>query len=197
MACIEEFGPAVGMSQIAERAGVPRPHLYRLVASKDELDDQVTRMAADELVARVGPAMSLPGTPLDIARGSIGAAVAWAAEHPNLYRFVAARQQTKALHRTRLGRRRFFNTVVEAVTAYLRSSNIEQDVPDGVLAGLMGMVDAGIIWWLDHHDEEQGQVIDRLARQVWLIIRDALLQLGLPIDDATLFGHVAVPEAED
>jgi len=185
------------MSQIAERAGVPRPHLYRLVASKDELDDQVTRMAADELVERVGPAMSLPGTPLDIARGSIGAAVAWAAEHPNLYRFVAARQQTKALHRTRLGRRRFFNTVVEAVTAYLRSSNIEQDVPDGVLAGLMGMVDAGIIWWLDHHDEEQEQVIDRLARQVWLIIRDALLQLGLPIDDATLFGHVAVPEAED
>src|SRR5690349_15505504 len=38
LSCIEEFGPGVGMGQIAERAGVPRPHVYRVIASKDELD---------------------------------------------------------------------------------------------------------------------------------------------------------------
>jgi hypothetical protein len=66
---------------------------------------------------------------------------------------MAARRQTKALHRARLGRTRFLGEVVAASTAYLQTSDVDVDVdvqaPDGILAGLMGMVDASIIWWLD------------------------------------------------
>ena len=121
-----------------------------------------------------------------IIEGVIAAAVGWAEEHPNLYRFMAARQQTKATHRARLGRTRFLGEVVAAASAYLRTPDVEVDLPDGVMAGLMGMVDAGIIWWLDHHDESQPEVVTRVAHQVWLVLRDVAQNVGLAIDDESL-----------
>jgi hypothetical protein len=50
----------------------------------------------------------------------------------------------------------------------------------------MGMVDAGIIWWLDHHDESQPEVVTRVAHQVWLVLRDVAQNVGLAIDDESL-----------
>jgi AcrR family transcriptional regulator len=59
LSCVEEFGPGVGMAPIAERAGVPRPHVYRVVASKEELDAEVGRLAADMFVERVARQVTL------------------------------------------------------------------------------------------------------------------------------------------
>ena len=180
---IEEYGAGVGTAQIAERAGVARPHVYRHFDSKEDLAGEVLRFAADQLIDAVRPAMQVSGTAPAIIRGVIGAALGWAAEHPNLYRFMAVRQQNKETHRARLGRTRFLGEVVAAASAYLRTPEVEVDLPDGVMAGLMGMVDAGIIWWLDHHDESQDEVVARIAHQVWLILRDLADSVGLGIDD--------------
>ena len=90
---IEEDGPGVGTAQIAERAGVARPHVYRHFDSKEDLEREVLRFAADQLIDTVRPAMRVSGTSPAIIEGVIGVAVGWAAEHPNLYRFMAARQQ--------------------------------------------------------------------------------------------------------
>jgi AcrR family transcriptional regulator len=185
-AAIEELGLNVGTAEIAQRAGVARPHVYRHFDSKDDLDDAVANRAATELVERVRPTMTRTGTPPEIVGGVVREAVAWAAEHPNLYRFMAARQQTKAMHRARMGRTRFLDEIVHAATAYLRSRDIDQEAPDGILAGLMGMADASIIWWLDHRDESQEAVVERVTRQAWLILSDMLRQLGLPISDDTV-----------
>lgn len=192
---IEELGPQVGTAQIAERAGVPRPHVYRHFTSKEDLEEEVTRAAAADLVERVRPTMTRAGTLAEIVRGSVEAAVGWAAEHPHLYRFMAARHQTRALHGTRMGRGRFLTLFVDAMADYLRTDDeAPPELPDGVLAGLMGMVDASIIWWLDHHDEDQVAVVDRIARQVQVILTDLLAQLGMPAATEAVL-HPAPPPA--
>ncbi|MFI8697029.1 TetR/AcrR family transcriptional regulator [Dietzia maris] len=183
---IEEYGPGVGTAQIAERAGVARPHVYRHFDSKEDLEREVLRFAADQLIDTVRPAMRVSGTAPTIIEGVIGAAIGWAAGHPNLYRFMAARQQNKETHRARLGRTRFLGEVVAAASAYMRTSEVQVDPPDGVMAGLMGMVDAGIIWWLDHHDESKEEVTTRIAHQVWLIMRDLAQSVGVAVDNDRL-----------
>lgn len=182
-AAIEEYGAGAGTAQIADWAGVARPHVYRHFDSRDDLESEVLRFAATQLIEAVRPAMRKSGTAPVIIEGVLAAAVGWAAENPNLYRFMAVRQQTKATHRARLGRTRFLGEVVGAASAYLRTPDVRVDPPDGVMAGLMGMVDAGIIWWLDHHDESQDEVVTRIAHQVWLVMRDLAQGVGLAIDD--------------
>jgi len=184
---IDELGPSVGMAQIAERAAIPRPNLYRHFDSKEQLDAEVTRFAAAELVRRVRPSLARAGTMHQVTEGVISPCVAWASEHPNLYRFLAAQRQTKALHQERTGRTRLLTELVEAMHSYLRSTELVNDPPAGVLAGLMGMVDASVIWWLDHHDESQDQLVHRLSRQVTVVLIDMLGEMGLRVPEETVF----------
>jgi AcrR family transcriptional regulator len=192
VASIEEHGPGVGMAQIAERAGLPRPHVYRVIASKDELDAEVGRLAAELFVERVRPTVTRPASLRETVYDAVAASVAWAAEHPNLYRFLAARQHARAASGPRQGRGRFLEMLVASSSEYLRRSGGDVEVPaaDGVFAGIMGLIDASIIWWLDHHDETQQQVVDRVARQVTLIQQDLLAQLGITADDYAVFGRL-------
>lgn len=185
MEAIEEHGVHVGTGQVAARAGLARPHVYRHFDSKDDLDDAVARAAADDLVARVRPSLSRSGTPPEVIRGVVSAAVRWAHQHPNLYRFMAARRQTRALQDARAGETRFLAEVLAASAAYLRATETEVEPSAGVLAGLMGMADASIIWWLEHHDERQRELVDRLARQVWLVIADMMREHGVELDEHT------------
>lgn len=184
---IEEHGLGVGTAQVAETAGVARPHVYRHFDSKADLDDEVARYAANQLLERVRPTLVGSGRPEELIHAIVTAAVAWASENPNLYRFMAIRQQTKASHRARLGRTRFLSEIVDAAAAYLRAIDIDTDIPDGILAGLMGMVDASIIWWFDHHDETQEQLVERLTRQVAAVLVDTLAQYGVVVPDDMVF----------
>jgi AcrR family transcriptional regulator len=183
-ATIEEFGEPLRTDSVATRAGVPRPHVYRHFDSKDELADEVARQAARSLISQIRPALSGSGTPPAIIGGVIAEAVAWADGHPNLYRFMAARQHTEVFGRAPRGRHPLLAELSGALNAYLRTQ-AEATAPDGVLAGLIGMVDASIIWWLDHRDEDAAQVTSRVAGQVWLIMKDAAATMGIPITDDT------------
>jgi len=191
VSCIEELGPGVGMAQIAERAGVPRPHVYRVIASKDELDAEVGRLAAEWFIEQVRPTVARSASLRETVHDAVAASVDWAAEHPNLYRFLAARQHARAASGPRHGRGRFLGMLVASSSEFLRRAESRTpDAPgaDGVFAGIMGLIDASIIWWLDHEDETQQQVVERVARQVTLILGDLLAQAGISADDYSVLG---------
>lgn len=168
---IEELGAAAGAADFAARAGVPRPHVYRHFGSTEDLSDEVARYATDALADRIRPALGRPGTPPVVVRGIVAELVSWAGENPNLYRFLAVRQQSSPLDGESFGRPSILAEVSRATALYLRE-HAGSDVPDGVLAGLVGMVAASVTWWLDRRDEDPGQVVERVARQVLLILAD-------------------------
>lgn len=182
-AAIDELGVSVGTAQIAERAGIPRPHVYRYVESREHLDALVARAAATQLLDHVRPAFLTPGTGHEIILGILTSTVEWAAAHPNLYRFMAQRPQTPGEHSARFGRTRFLDVVASSIGAYLRGTDISVSVPEGLLAGLIGMADGTIVWWLDHQDERQATMVARLTRQTEAVVRDALASVGITVPE--------------
>jgi AcrR family transcriptional regulator len=174
---IEEYGTQTGLATIADQAGVPRPHVYRQFTGKDDLDREVGRYAARLLSGWIRPSLTASGTPSSVIHGLIARVLQWAIDHPNLYRF-----------RARLAEEAAVDELVDALAAYLRAAGYDARPPAYVIAGIIGMVDAAIVWWLDHPAETgAGALTDWLADQVWLVLQDMLSRIGHPFDpDATL-----------
>ncbi|GIF20086.1 AcrR family transcriptional regulator [Actinoplanes tereljensis] len=171
---IEAYGTEAGLGAIADQAGVPRPHVYRHFTGKDDLDQEVGRHAARELSAWIRPSLTARGTPASVIHGLIERVVQWAVEHPNLYRF-----------RARLGSPAAVDELVDALAGYLRAAGYDTRPPAYVVAGLIGVVDAAVLWWLDHPDETgRAALTDWLADQVWVVLADMLRRIGHPFDPA-------------
>jgi AcrR family transcriptional regulator len=176
---IEEHGTGAGLGVVADQAGLPRPHVYRHFTGKDDLDQEVGRYAARLLSAWIRPSLSARGTPPEVIRGIVGQVLRWAVDHPNLYRF-----------RARLASSAAVGELAGAVAAYLRAAGHDARPPAHVIAGIIGLVDGGIIWWLDHREDPDSSgpdlagLTDWLAAQVWLVLADMVRRIGWPIDPA-------------
>ncbi|MEV6597018.1 TetR/AcrR family transcriptional regulator [Actinoplanes sp. NPDC051346] len=169
---IEELGCDAGLGAVADRAGLPRPHVYRHFTGKDDLDQEVASYASRLLSAWIRPSLTARGTPPEVIRGVIGRVLRWAVDHPNLYRF-----------RVRLQPARAVPELTDAAVAYLRAAGYDLRPPDHVVASVIGMVDAGVIWWFDHRDDLDIESLNEwLAAQVWLVLADMLERIGRPLD---------------
>jgi AcrR family transcriptional regulator len=169
---IEEHGSETGLAAIADQAGLPRPHVYRHFTSKDDLDQEVARHAARLLSAWIRPSLTARGTAPEVVHGIIGQVLGWAVDHPNLYRF-----------RARLGTHAAVGELGDAVAAYLRATGYDARPPAYVVAGIIGMVDGGVLWWLDHRTETTLDALTEwLAAQVLLTLGDMLRRAGHPFD---------------
>jgi AcrR family transcriptional regulator len=181
---IDELGPDVLTSQIAERAGLARPNFYRHFPSRDDLDLAVARVAYQELRAEVGARLDISGRPLDVIRAPIEAKVAWADSHPNLYRFVNARgYQWTSLQRT-VDHVAFAAEITSAAASHFPRFAADTDAADTVTTALGGLTEASILHWLRRRNETREQLTDRLTARSWLIIDDYLRRLGDRVDPA-------------
>lgn len=196
-AAIDELGPAVRMAQIAERAGIPRPNVYRHFRSKDDLDAEVARHASNQLIELIRPGLRRGGRPHEVIRGLVAPSFAWAAEHPHLYRFLAAQRQTRALHRARTGRPQLLDEVVATMGLHVQHKGELGKAPEGVLAGLMGMIDASVLWWLDHRDETEDHAVDRVSRQIEIVLADLLGQLGMELPEDVVLAPLGSQDPAD
>ncbi|HSX66305.1 TetR/AcrR family transcriptional regulator [Nocardioides sp.] len=191
---IEENGPDAATSQIAELAGVARPHVYRHFSSKEELLQEVARYAAGSLKDRVLPALEANGDAVDWIREPVKQAVEWASENPGLFLFLMGRNQARDLQRGRAGRSHFLGKIVEAAEAHLAAVGTvgTAGVPlDALFSGLKGMVDTSIVWWVRHQDEERDALVDRLSRQVGLIVQSGLAEHGIAVDETGVVSKFA------
>jgi AcrR family transcriptional regulator len=178
---IEAHGAEAGLGAVADQAGLPRPHVYRHFTGKDDLDQEVARHAARLLSAWIRPSLTARGTPPVVIGGIIGRVLAWAVEHPNLYRF-----------RARLGTPAAVGELGDAIAGYLRAAGYEARPSAHLVAGIIGLVDGGIIWWLDHRAETGVDALaEWLAAQVLLVLADMLRRAGSTLDPSAELAPVA------
>lgn len=190
-AAIEEHGPDALTGQIAERAGLARPNVYRHFASKDELDRAVARSAYRDLLAEVRTRIGTSVTPLEVIRAPVAAQVSWAGRHPNLYRFLVSHGlfQLLATHggpRTAgkrcIDRHDFAVELVAAGARYVPRFAEDPDAAAAVVIGLTAFTQAEILLWLGRRGQAADSLIEQLTVQNWLIIDHYLRQIGVNVD---------------
>ena len=174
MLAIEEHGPEVTTEQIAARAGVSRPGLYRHFDGKDDLQGAIAARSVERLVTELEPVWRPSGRPREMLERAIAAHLRWLAAHENVYHY--------------LKRHSLPSDSVEAASTNVRgvvSLHVAQMLVDGSLGaeiaaatahplayGLVGMVDAAAAHWLD---EPHGADVETLGAQLteacWAVIR--------------------------
>jgi AcrR family transcriptional regulator len=183
-AAIEEHGPEALTGQIAKRAGLARPNVYRHFASKRDLDHAVARSAYQELRAEIRTRLGLCGTPLEVIRAPIEAQVIWADRHQNLYRFLVSSAHQRQFQQRTVKRSDLAAELSAAIGRYVPHFADDPDAAEATLVGLIGLFDASVLRWLSQPVGTRDQLIDRLTGQAWLILDHHLRERGTPIEPA-------------
>jgi AcrR family transcriptional regulator len=185
IAAIEEHGPDALTAQIAERAGVPRTHVYRHFDGKQALDLAVSRHVAVQIGEHIRAGLATKGSALDVIRAAVGRHLSWIEAHPNLYRFINAHAYAVNATGTPIvddAKAAFANELTNLLAGYLRAFQVDSAPAERVTVGVVGMVDSTAAWWLEHRDVDRDQLTAELTEQVWLILDRAARELGLRID---------------
>jgi AcrR family transcriptional regulator len=189
IAAIEEDGPDALTGRIAERAGVPRTHVYRHFDGKPALDIAVSRQLARQIGETIRAGMGDTRTPRGIIRGAIGAHLGWVEAHPHLYRFLAQHAYAVGASGSPSDDAKavFAAELTEVLQRYMRAFGVDGGPAERVIVGVVGMVDSTAVWWTEHHDVSRDELTASLTDQVWLVIDALVRRLGLEVDpDAEL-----------
>jgi len=180
---IEEHGPEALTGQIAKRAGLARPNVYRHFSSKGDLDHAIALSAYQELRAEIRARLDLCGTLLDVIRASVEAQVIWADKHQNLYRFLVSRGHSRFQQHT-VERSDFAAEITEVAARYAPGLADDSDAGEATLVGLIGLFDASVLRWLSRPVGTREELIERLTAQAWLILDNHLREFDIHTDPA-------------
>lgn len=185
IAAIEEHGPAVLTAQIADRAGVPRTHVYRHFEGKAALDLAVSTHVANQLGQSIRAGLAGGGTARAIIRGAIDQHLGFAEDHPNLYRFLAQhsfRVRTDSLGSASDAKAVFAAELTALISSYMVALGLDAAPAERLMVGVVGLVDATAAWWLDRSGLPREAVTAELTDQVWLLLDRTTRQLGRELD---------------
>lgn len=185
IAAIEEHGPDALTGQVAEKAGVPRTHVYRHFDGKPALDRAVARHVGLQIAEQIRAGLATQGSAYDVIGAAIGQHLTWMEQHPNLYRFLAANAYTVGATGSPSvddAKAAFASELTAVLADYMSRFGLDTTPAERVIVGVVGMVDATAAWWLEHHDVSREQLTTALTQQVWLIIDAAVRALGVELD---------------
>jgi AcrR family transcriptional regulator len=185
IAAIEEFGPDALTAQVAEKAGVPRTHVYRHFEGKHALDLAVSRHAARQVGESIRAGLAAPGSARTIIGGAIDQHLAWVEAHPNLYRFLARHAYavaTTGSPATDDAKAAFATELSALLARYMSLFDLDTGPAERVIIGVVGMVDSTAAWWLEHPEVPRAELTAQLTAQVWLVIDYTARGLGLVLD---------------
>jgi AcrR family transcriptional regulator len=187
LSAIAEHGPWASTEQIADRAGVSRPQLYRHFADADDLHDAVAHRVAEVLAAAITPELARPsGSAREIITRIVGTFVSWMADNLALYDYMVVRAVGPAPGRRGKAadlRVQIAERVRELLTAYTELLGVDQRPVDSMAFGVAGMVESATVRWLTAPGElDREQLVQRLTSAVWALLDDVLKDAGIELD---------------
>lgn len=196
VAAIEQDGPDVGVKQIAERVGVPRPVVYRHFKDRADLDEQIRQRIIDSLMAELDPTLRPDGTPVQAIRRAVVAYLDWIEQHPRLHAFLGAAVRPGA---PSVGSRIVAGTkaaiasqAAELFAIALKMSGKDTNLAPSIASGIVGFVDASVNRWLADKRKTltTAQLAEFLTCSIWAILDGNLKALGVEIDPDTPVGKL-------
>lgn len=199
-------GTELHVRQVAERAGVGRPVVYRYFADRADLDravqDHVLEMLRDAVAAGVG----LDGTVEQIIHRIVAGYVHWAAAHPSLHRLAEEdRSGPGEVGALETVIKQIVDLVAEFFTSAIELLHVELDEDDlaaldPLIFGLVGQVFGAVRRWLWRTERAPSAdaLADALARAIWHEISGLAADRGVRLDpemplDELLLGALAEP----
>lgn len=195
VAVIEEHPPgtAIHVQQIAERAGLARPAVYRHFTDRADLDRAVQQQVIGLLLAELDPGVVLQGTVEQVILRIVEAYVTWAAEHPALHR-VAVREAsgTEGASPLRAAVQQIADLVHQLFEVGAERLGIRLD-PDDLAAldpfifGLVAQAVGTVRHWLARPERtpSAAALARRMADSVWFQIDGHARARGGAIDPST------------
>ncbi|WP_158891182.1 TetR/AcrR family transcriptional regulator [Amycolatopsis anabasis] len=182
---IEEHGPDVLTEQIAARAGVPRPRLYRHFDDKLDLRHAVCRRIVDLLAAELSQVWAVERTPLDLISSAVETAVRWLTTHDKLYRYVSRQAAEDPAHPPAMTgfKDAFAANLNEVFGNFLRSADLPARDIAPFTAGLIAFSEAAINRWLrDPGEITADRFTADLTKWLWTLIDGTLREQGIRLD---------------
>lgn len=194
VALIEEHPPGaeIHVHQIAERAGIARPALYRHFADRADLDVAVQKRALGMLLQELNPQVVVTGTISDVINRIITTYVGWAGEHPALHRVALREGVGRPGSPLRTAVQNVADFVTPLIVAGAETFEAELD-PDDVdsldllVFGLVSEVVGAVRLWLSRPERRPATdaLARRLADAVWFQLDGLARARGAAIDPAS------------
>ncbi len=190
LALLAEKGPEFGLEEVAARAGLSKPVIYRFFGDRASLIDAMGDRATNQLAQRMMPAIYAEVANRARIRAVIGAFISFLDESPNAYWLFARAASGTGGDVVRAHREFVASALSGVLSEYIRSSGVEAPAEaENVWAyGLVGFVQSTAEWWLEHRTIGRDEVIEQLTTFVWVQVEGAARLYGLRLDPDSVFG---------
>jgi AcrR family transcriptional regulator len=180
VAVIEEHPPGtqIHVQQIAERAGLARPAVYRHFTDRADLDRAVQTQVIGLLLAELDPGVILQGSVEQVILRIVETYVTWAGDHPALHR-VAVREASGAegANPMRAAVQQIADLVHQLFAAGAEALGItldedDRDALDPIIFGLVSQAVGTVRHWLGRPERTPSAraLARRMADSVWFLI---------------------------
>jgi AcrR family transcriptional regulator len=171
---IRRRGPDASMDEIASEAGITKPILYRHFGNKEGLHQALAERYVDALMGELRATDSIR-EPRAHLSARIDAYLSFVEREPEQYRFLlgaAEEPGTSAL--VAEFRRRLAAECALATAESLRRAGLDPEMAEPWAHGMVGMVRAAGIWWLDTRALPRSVLVESLTSLLW----DGVSRLG-------------------
>jgi AcrR family transcriptional regulator len=180
---VGEFGPDVGMDEIAAAAGVSKPVLYRHFTDKADLYLAVGTRATDLLMSQIVPALADDGPIIERIRRAVDCYVGFVDEYRELYRFLVLRPNPTKRDLVQEDKSKIANVLSDLLGGYLTLFRMDPVMAGPSAHGIVGLVQGAVEWWIDNPENvTREQLTNHLTTLVWHGIDGVLRAGGVRLD---------------